>query len=753
MQHSQNPRGQHVRSSHVKSLHPFGNSPSRLMMTMMAGASAVSPVFAADAPSAPQATQSAPAAEPKTTSASQEPTLAPVIVKGQRETGKTTSATEYKPSTTKIGKIEQDAKDVPQSVTVIPEKLIKDRQNDSMTSALQHVSGISFNAGEGGRVGDNLNLRGFVSYGDLFLDGMRDIAQYNREVFNLDRIEVLRGSASMLFGHGSTGGVINQVSKQPFLADENNVATTIGTHDYYRATADLNKTIGDTSALRLNTMSTYDNGNPTGADSKRFGIAPTFRTGIGTPDEFQIGYYHLNYDNTPNNGFGWVGNRPVDATADKFYGLDSDYQTDSADILSTEYIHRFSNKTQLRTALRYGEFKRDLFATQVKPTFAGPVTDDSAVSRSSPPARGANDQDIFSQTDLSSRFDLFGMKHEVATGFELGREYSAQWRYSGTPGKPSTTVGSPDPADQIVGPYSMQRTNYTYFTSYTQGIYGQDTIEFLPHLKLLAGGRWDRVSGLYASGAGSTASVFERKDRLWSYRTGLIWEPTPISSYYISRSTSFGTSGDLYQYDSHTSQTPPEQTRNTEIGTKWDLFGVDLSLRGSLFRTKKFNERSTDVTTPIGASILSGQRHTDGWEVEATGHLTQKWELFFNFAHMWSNIDRAGNAPGSAATVGGPAANTPTNSGAIWSVYQFMPSWQVGFGADGQSARNFAAGSSNVAPGFVKYDAMLSYDQPRYNIQLNLNNVFNKVYWPQVYNGWAVAGPSRNLQLTTTFKF
>ncbi|MDB5888069.1 MAG: fiu, partial [Rhodocyclales bacterium] len=151
--------------------------------------------------------------------------------------------------------------------------------------------------------------------------------------------------------------------------------------------------------------------------------------------------------------------------------------------------------------------------------------------------------------------------------------------------------------------------------------------------------------------------------------------------------------------------------------------------------------------------VLSGQRHTDGWEIEATGRLTPKWELFFNFAHMWSNVDRAGNAAGSAASVGGPSANTPTNSGAIWSTYQFMPNWQFGFGADGQSKRNFAAGSSNVAPGFVKYDAMLSYDQPRYNIQLNLNNVFNKVYWPQVYNGWAVAGPSRNVQLTTTLKF
>ncbi len=721
------------------------------MMTMLTGASAATPVFAADTPPAPRMTQSAPAAETAPGKA-QEPTLAPVIVKGERETGKTTSSTSYKPSTTKIGKIEQDAKDVPQSITVVPEKLISDRQNDSMASALTHVSGISFNAGEGGRVGDNLNLRGFVSYGDLFLDGMRDIAQYNRETFNLDRIEVLRGSASLLFGRGSTGGIINQVSKQPFLADENTLGLTVGDHSYYRGEADLNKTIGDTSAIRLNLMDTQDGGNPTGADSKRVGIAPTFRTGIGTKDEFQVAYYHLNYDNTPNNGFPWTGGRPRDESSDKFYGLKSDYQTDSADIASAEYIHRFSTKTQLRSAVRYGEFKRDLFASQFRaatPT----VTDGTIITRTSPPARGANDQDMFAQTDLTSRFDLFGMKHESAVGFDLGREYSAQYRYAGTPAKPSTTAGSPSDTDAISVPYNMTRTNYTYFTAYSEGIYAQDTVEFIPHLKLLAGGRWDRFSGDYESGADSSASRWQRKDRLWSYRTGLIWEPQPNQSYYISRSTSYGTSGDLYQYDSHTSQTPPEQSRNTEIGTKWDLLEGDLSLRASLFRSKKFNERSTDSTTPIGASVLSGQRHTDGWEVEATGHLTSKWELFFNFAHMWSNVDRAGNSAGAQATVGGPAANTPTNSGALWSVYQFMPSWEFGFGADGQTKRNFAIGSSNNAPGFVKYDAMLSYDQPRYKIQLNLNNVFDKIYWPQVYNGWAVAGPRRNVQLTTTFKF
>ncbi|MDB5800020.1 MAG: fiu [Rhodocyclales bacterium] len=728
------------------SQYPRGKAPSHMMMALLTGASAVSPAFAADAVVAPAPAASAPGKV-------DEPTVAPVIVKAERDTAKPSSETQYKTETTRIGKTDTAPKDVPQSITIVPAKLISDRQNDSMVSSLQHVSGISFNAGEGGRIGDNLNLRGFVSYGDLFLDGMRDIAQYNREVFNLERIEVLRGSASMLFGHGSTGGVINQVSKVPYLADENSVGFTVGDQGYYRGTADLNKVLGETSAFRLNTMYTKDEGSPKGADSKRFGIAPSFRTGIGTSDEFAISYYHLNYDNTPNFAFPWVGGRPYDDASDKFYGLKSDYQTDSADIASLEYIHRFSNKTQVRSALRYGEFKRDLWATQLA-VVGTPVTGDSRVNRNSPPARGANDQDMFWQTDLTSRFDLFGMKHETLAGFELGRESSDRFGYVGTPGKPFTTVGSPDTGATITTPYNMTRTNYNYFTAVTQGFYLQDNAEFIPHWKLLAGGRFDRFYGDYANANLNTRTRFQREDNDWSYRLGLIWEATPNLNLYVSRSTSFNTSGDAYSYDQAGANTPPEENANTELGAKWELLDGDLSLRAALFRSQKLHERSTDTSTVPGAgNLLSGKRHTDGWEIEATGFITKKLQIFSNFAHMWSNVDAIGNAPSAQSQLGLPAANTATNSGSIWAVYNFIPNWSAGFGADGQSKRNFAIGSPNNAPGFVKYDAMLTFDQPRYSLQLNINNLFDKAYFPAVYNGWAVAGPRRNVQLMTTVRF
>jgi catecholate siderophore receptor len=719
----------------------LNNAPSRLLMALATTVAAAHPASAADAPTAPKAAQSAPAAEPS---------LAPVVVKGQRENGK--PETGYKTETTKIGKLDQAPKDIPQSITIVTSKLIEDRRQDSLKAALANVSGLTFNAGEGGRIGDNINLRGYVAYGDLYQDGMRDIAQYNREVFNLDSVEVLRGAASMLFGRGSTGGVINQTSKVPYLADENTVSATIGNHDYLRTTADLNKVIGETTAIRLNTMTTKSAGDPEGADTKRYGFAPTLRTGIGTDNEFQIGYYHLNYDDTPYYGYAWASGRPVDSTAGKFYGTDNNFQRDSADVVTASYTHRFDNKTKVTSTLRYGDYKRDLWATAPRLSGSAAVTDQTSVTRQNQ-RRGGEEKHLFSQTDLTSRFEFLGMKHEALAGIELARENSERWSYANTPQQGNATTGDPSAtASQGLARNGM-RTSFNYFTSSTYGLYTQDIIEFLPKWKLLAGARWDRFTGYYdAVPTGQTTyQRMGRKDYLWSYRGGLIRELTDSVNVYASYGTSFNTSGDLYQYDSNTSKTPPEESRNIEFGSKAEFLDGDLSVRGALFRTQKFNERSTDIDTASGAYLLSGARHTDGWEIEITGKITDKWETFFNFAHMWSNIDKAGST--GSATVGRPAANTPTNSASWWNTYRILQDWTIGAGADGVSKRNPSHNSSNWAPGYVKYDAMLRYDQDKYTVSLNVNNIFNKVYWLSVYNGHIAAGPLRTVQLTTEYRF
>jgi catecholate siderophore receptor len=209
------------------------------------------------------------------TTQSEGKSLAPVTVTGTRDRENQT----YQSGITSVGKMPVPAKDIPQSLTVVNEKLMHDQGKDSFKSALENVIGITFEAGEGGRVGDNIRLRGFSAAGDIYTDGMRDIAQYNRDNFNTERVEVLRGAASMLFGRGSTGGIINQVSKQPRLITEHEVNATIGTKGYQRYQGDFNFKLDDDSAFRINAMATDGDGR----GRKRQRIHPPPRPGHGLP--------------------------------------------------------------------------------------------------------------------------------------------------------------------------------------------------------------------------------------------------------------------------------------------------------------------------------------------------------------------------------------------------------------------------------------------------------------------------------------
>ncbi len=250
--------------------------------------------------------QTPPSPDPKKPDELKETELKPVTVTDQRD-----RLPAYQPGITSIGKVPQLTRDIPQSVTIVPGELIHDRNADTFREALRNVPGLTFNAGEGGRIGDNLTLRGYSVVGDLYLDGIRDIAQYNRETFNLERIEVLRGSSSMLYGRGSTGGLVNQVSKLPGLVDRGTLAVTVGSFDYARATLDVNRRVGEDAAIRVNAMKTKAGSFREGVETDRRGVAPSVRLGIGMPDEFAFSYYHLEYDDVPDYGVPYFDGKPV----------------------------------------------------------------------------------------------------------------------------------------------------------------------------------------------------------------------------------------------------------------------------------------------------------------------------------------------------------------------------------------------------------------------------------------------------------
>lgn len=728
-------------------------------------------------PAPPAAAASAPA--PKS-----EATLAPVPVRARAENDKES----VRATTTTIGKGHQELRDIPQSVTVVTEKLIDDRNLDTLKEALKNTAGISFQAAEGGE--EDIRLRGFSlqSTGDIFIDGMRDPAFYDRDSFNWDRLELLRGSASMLFGRGSTGGAVNQVTRQPRLIDENEVAVTIGTGDYARVTGDFNVRTGENAAVRLAVMNTVADGH--GVKTDKQGIAPTLRWGIGTADEFSVGLYHLQNDNGIHYGLPWLtpgasgGDWLWPTDPRNYYGMASDYVAGGTTQANLGHVHRFSGGGELRTALRVARYTRDQRASAVRFAPAALQPDGQAVTsdtfsdatvlqrsnNTGVQAKIMNMQTRYLQSDYSGKFGWFGREHAVLAGVDAAHEDFENYGIaSGSPTltKPRTTVGTPDDGASVDESARLAAVTRT-FRAKGLGVYAQDLVTIAPAWKLLAGIRWDHFEGSYQTlaAAGNPATNpcavaagarLERSDSLWSKRLGVLFQPTPRQSYHFSYGTSFNTSGDTYQYDAGTAQTDPESSRNLELGARLDSASGDFTTRVALFHSTKYNERNRDSESVDACNyVLSGERHASGLELDLTGRITPDWEVYGSYAYIPNaEVDSSSGAAGTEV-VGSRPGLTPRHSGTIWTTYKLTPRLRIGAGLNARSADRpvgLAAGSTIVAPKYLTADLMAEYLLRSVALKLNVTNVTNEHYADMLYRGHYIPGKPRTIQLTSTFTF
>ena len=749
----------------------------------MLGASAFAQTAPASAASAPKA----------------ETTLAPIGVKAKIET----DANSVRATTSTIGKGNQELRDIPQSVTVITEKLIEDRRIDTLKEALHQTAGVTFLAAEGGE--EDIRLRGFslAASGDIYVDSLRDPAFYERDTFSFDRIELLRGSASMLFGRGSTGGVVNQVSKQAFLANASQVDFTLGDGSFVRFAGDFNLKTSETSAVRLNIMHTSATGGGGNDKLDKQGLAPTFRWGIGTPDEFYVSGYYLRNNNGINYGLPWLRANSAQTTGanpsgiiegldpKNYYGAASDYNAGGAALATAGWTHRFADGGELKSALRHGRYDRDQragtirFFTNTNPA-NGPIvltpgaSGPTLVTDATPLTRGAQNKiqnmtTTYAQSDYSNKFNWFGVNNDVLTGVDIAHEvfkgYAAVLPANVVLDKntPRTTIGTPNDGTGFVDESRRLVRQQAGFDAKSVGLYFQDLVQITPTVKLLGGLRWDYFKGEYNTfqsansttvPVGTVTATRGRSDNLFSHRLGALYQPNDQMSFHFSYGTSFNTSGDTYQYDAPGSNTDPEGSRNFELGAKLDLLEGKLSTRLALFHSTKFNERNRDSPdgTPLEAYVLSGKRHTAGVELDLAGRITSKWEVFGSYA--WIPVAKIDAGPPSGVALSGELVGdrpslTPRHSGTIWTTYQIIPSLRLGGGLNARSSQTPNRNPVGiVAPSFVTGDLMAEYTlNDGIAFKLNVNNVTNKLYADSLYTGHYIPGLGRKVQVTMTARF
>lgn len=657
--------------------------------------------------------------------------------------------------------------DTPKSVTVIPEGLIKDRGATSLQDVLRTTPGITLGAGEGGTPnGDRPFVRGYEASTDIFIDGVRDYARGSHETFNLESVEIIKGSSSAYTGRGGTGGSINLQTKKPRLENFAEVSAGFGNASQWRTTIDGNIMFSDAGALRLNLMKM--GGEVPGRDGvkvDRWGVAPSIAFGLGTPTRLTLSYAHVQNDDMPDQGIPFSNaaspgrDTPPSVDRDNFYGrLKTDFRENQQKTATATIEHDFSSNLTVRNITRHVETLNHYLLS--RPTFDNctaasgpPCSDEGPDAQFTRGSRGwwRSSKSLINQTDVYGSFTTGTLKHTFSAGLEFGKEKIYSKAMSGLPANELDSLYHPNP-----------HRDYAYSITYgprtpageikTRSLYFFDTIDLNQQFSVNLGVRRDSFK--------VDNYTDNRSDDFWNYQLGLVYKPAANGSIYLSYGTSSNPAGenlgqgggaDGVGGGAQIRDVEPEKSRSWELGTKWDVLDDRLSLTAAIFETKKTDARSTDPLT--GVVTLSGSNRVRGFELGASGAITPKWNIWAGYTYLDPKITayRSGNN----VFDGNQIKFIAKQSASLWTTYEVLPGLVLGGGATYVGMRYADDANKLKLPSYVRYDAMAKYDvNKQLSLQLNVNNISdNEMYDASHVGLFAMVAPGRSYMLNATYRF
>ncbi|WP_273828987.1 TonB-dependent receptor [Pseudomonas sp. SBT1-2] len=638
--------------------------------------------------------------------------------------------------------------DTPQTITVVPPKLIQEQQALSLRQVLSNVSGITFNAGEGGGgSGDSINIRGFSANSNLQIDGLRDSAQTNRsDTFNVEQVEVIKGPNSVFGGAGTTGGSINLVSKQPKNQAFTRLGGSLGTYNYYRLTLDSNQPlegVGQDSAVRINLMG-HQNDVPgrDKIDRERWGIAPSLRLGFSDATRLTLSAFHQTDDNLPDYGVPALdGKKLAGVKRDAYFGWKNlDKEQIEQNAFTADFEHDFSDHLRLQNLTRYSRTARDTIVSASHVNTSGVPAGRYRPAGPQAYGRDATTEMWINQSNLIGDFEFAGMRHDLVAGVELSRETLDLKTYNhglGSALYPRDGYALGSPPGRWNGPVNKATSGYTETTLKGQAYYLFDTIALSERWDLNLGLRYDKIKGDVDKYSGShvkSESLVSDTNKA-SARTGLVFKPTENGRIYAAWGNSFNPSAENLAstgggLSKGNQDLAPEKNETWELGTKWELLDKRLELDGALFRVEKSNARETMAD---GSTQLAGKQRVQGVEIGVTGHVTEQWDVFANYTFLDSETLKAANTTSGIARKGQALGNTPPRSLNLWTTYELPAGWTLGYGTRYVSERNVTSSTRAKLDAYWVHNAMLGYKvNHNLDLQLNVNNLFDKDYVERV---------------------
>ena len=652
------------------------------------------------------------------------------------------------PTATSATKIEAPLRDIPQTVNVVPQSLLRDQAAQSIQDALKAVPGIGMSHGDGQR--DQVTIRGFSAIADQFVDGLRDDALYFRDLSNIEQIEVLKGPASVLYGRGSSGGLINRITKKPGT-NLSEVGLTLGRWNQRRGEFDLARAPEDSivSYRLTGAIERADSyRDQQFLDRKALAASVLIKPSTSTSVLLQADY--LKDQRLTDFGIPAFKGRPVDVSPGTYYGAANarDVDVSGAEVKSVGATldHRFNDSLSLRNAFRYYDYSLDRNNTLV-----GSVNEQAMTASLTRGNVQRDESGFFNQTELTHKVELGGMKHQLLYGLEFGRQSKDLLSYS-QPNVATVSLFKPVlPVLPLRINGKPSADNHSIFN--VASAYVQDLVSIAPQWKALAGVRYDRFEQETQERQPGKPNL-NRTDTAWSPRVGLVYQPSSAWSYYASWSKSFQPSGETFALAANNAQMAPEKTTSQEIGAKWELPDGKASVTASLFKLERTNIKSVDPTT--NTLVPLGVQRTNGLELTFAGEIAPSWQVWAGYAFLDGKMTSSPAFEAGQPVQGKHSTLTPRHSANLWVTKALGNGFGLGGGLNYVGARFANPGNTVTLPGYTTFDAMAYYRQGPWDVQLKLNNLFDRRYIVAGHGSSAnlnLPGAPRSAQVIARYRF
>ena len=639
-----------------------------------------------------------------------------------------------------------ELRDTPQAITVLPQDLIKNQSIQSIGQAVQYVPGVQSAQGEGNR--DALVFRGNLTTSDLFVDGMRDDIQTYRDLYNTDRIEVLKGPNGMAFGRGGAGGALNRVSKQAGWDPIAEFIASYGAYDFKRVSGDYGQALNDEIAFRVNGVYEDSGSYRDGVDIERFGVTPTITIRPDNQTKILLSMEYFKDKRVTDRGVPAAATktgtlsaanpdfdrRPFDiGNHSQFFGNANLSPTETETVAFFGSLeHLFDNGINVKNSTRYANYDKyyqNVFARS-------PVSIAGTVQLGAYRDETRRDN-LINQTDISYTLNTGFIEHKLLAGAEFAVQDTENKRITPVGGENlSGTVPSSSPTRNGLVFNNVSRAQQSDVT--IAGFYLQDQIIFSPQWQAIVGLRHDNFDIDYTNSIAKTN--INISDNFLAPRAGLIFKPVEAISLYANYSVAyFPRAGDqLIQLTPVAASFKPEKFINYEVGAKWDV-NANLALTAAVYKLDRENVQIVDPSNPSLQTIVDGQE-TKGIELGIAGNITDKWSVFGGVAFQDGKVTKRqiNSNPADTIPKGAELGQTPDRTLSLWNKYEINDMWAFALGIVSTSERyalSPTVSQSTLLPGYTRYDAAIfGKFSEQLSLQVNLENLTNKEYAQFAHN-------------------